>query len=111
MLFRDPAQLGQHHRHHVLKELRIAPEKTEGLREKLPLIGFRDEARMQRPVEIIAGREPGRLHRPHRIDHPARPHRQPGLSQRPREMHDIGGELAVFGDGEIGELDHLKSPD
>ena len=88
------ADAGQQHGHHALQQLGIAPEDMEGLVEDRPLILAVDEDRMQRPVEIVAALDAHGLHRPQRLDHPARPDGQPRGPQGAGEEHEVLEEPA-----------------
>jgi hypothetical protein len=60
--------------------------------KKRALLALLHEDRMQRPIEILARRESGRVHGADRVDHRSRADRQASLPQRPREMHDVVGD-------------------
>ena len=77
------------------EQLGIAPEDVKRLVEQLPLVRPVDKDRVQCPVEIGAIGDADRSDRLDRVDHLARPDRQPGGAQRAREMHQIGDEAAV----------------
>ncbi len=88
-------ELRQEQRHHLLEELRIAPEDVEGLVEDLALVALVDEDGVQRPVEILPVGDPDRLHRLDRGEQLAGADRQPGGAQRAREIHQIGKKMPL----------------
>ena len=49
--------------HHLFEQPRVAPEDVEGLVEDLALVAAVHEHRVQRPVEVVAFLEAGRLDR------------------------------------------------
>jgi hypothetical protein len=97
---------GQEQAHHLLHEPRIAPEQPEDLRKHRPMLRPRDQARLERRIEIPPVAETHRFHRPDCVDHPARSRRHPGRPERAREMHDVLGQLAVLAHRQIGEPGH-----
>ena len=91
-----PRTMRREQRHHVLHELRVAPEEPEDLGEDLAVLRAADEAGLQREVEVAPVGEARRLDRADRVEHPPGADRQPGLAQRPGEVGDVRGELAVL---------------
>ena len=92
--------------HHMFQKLRIAPVQPEHLAENHPLLGPRGKAGLKRRVKIGAFGKPRRLDRTNSVDHAPRPHRQPRAAQRPREMRDVFGQLALLGHSKIGINSH-----
>jgi hypothetical protein len=91
---RRDANLLQKLVHEPFGHLRVAPEDLERLLvERLMLVALH-EHRMQRPVEVLARGQGAGLNGVERIDHRARPDRQPGAAQQPGEMHDVFGQPA-----------------
>ena len=88
---------------------RIAPVEAEDLGEDRAMLGPRDEAGMQRPVEIRAFGEPRRLDRADRVDDPARAHRQARLAERAGEMDDVLREPRIVGQLEGGVFNHAAA--
>ena len=89
-------RLRQHHRHELIDIAAAAEEDAERLVEQDRMLVPLHEHRMQRPVEIVARADAGRLHRFERIEHRARPDRNAGGTQRTREIDDVLGEAAVL---------------
>ena len=55
-----------------------------------------DEDGVERPIEIAPVGDPDRFDRGDRVEHLARPDRQPGGAQGTGEMHQIGDEPPVL---------------
>ena len=90
----------------MFQEPRIAPVQPENLRENDPVFRARDETGLQRVKEIEARGEPCGFDRTDGIDDPAGANRQPGPTQRTREMRDVLSQPPVFGKGKIGKTRH-----
>ena len=71
-----------------------AEEDAERLVEQERMLVPLHEHRVQRPVEILARADAGRLDRRERIEHRAGPDRNAGRAQRAREIDDVLGEAA-----------------
>jgi hypothetical protein len=85
----------QRHRiQHVLPVLGGAEEQVERLRKNKRMLVALDEDRLQRGEDIAAVADLDHLQRVQRIDHGARPDRNPGRAQRAGEAYDVIGYLA-----------------
>ena len=74
---------------------RCAPEQLERRVEERAMLALLHEDGMERPVEIVARADAGRLHRADRIDHRGRADGQPGFAQRAGEIDDVVGDPAA----------------
>ena len=90
-----PGVIRQRHRiQHVLPVLGGAEEQVEGLREDQRVLVALDEDRLQRGEDIGAVADLDHLQRVQRIDHRARPDRNPGRAQRAGKADDVVGDQA-----------------
>ena len=108
-LFLHTADRGQHCSHHVLEIPGIAPEQAEDLGKDGTLLGLADKTGMQSPIKILAAGEACGGHRPCRIQHPARPGRQPRLAQGAGEMGKVPDQFRIVRQSERRIVRHCRS--
>ena len=106
-----PGVIRQRHRiQHVLPFLGGAEEQVERLREDQRMLVALDEDGLQRGVDVGAVADLDHLQRVHRIDHRARPDRNPGRAQRAGKADDVVGDQAGRRDAVV-ERGHLRLSD
>jgi len=88
-------EFGEDEAEHLLQQFGVAPKHMECLIEQHPLVGPVDQHRVQCPVEIAPVGDANRLDRGDRVEHLARPHRQPRRPERAGEMHQVGEQSPV----------------
>ncbi|MFN9938338.1 MAG: hypothetical protein ACK56I_02580, partial [bacterium] len=80
----------------------VAPEQREGLVEKLLVLVAVEQAGAQRGVEVGTRLQARHLQRLQRELHPVAAHRQPGMAQHAREVHDVFGQAVRARAGQGG---------
>ena len=104
LLLAAAADLGQQQVHHLLEQLRVAPEGVEGGVEQRLLLVALEHHRAQRRMHVVAPLQAHQFHRRQRGQHAVRPDGHAGAAQHAREVDDVVGDHGASEQGFRAQL-------